>query len=172
MKIVLGALGALLVVILSVLGWLGALSPISVVEREMGPYQFVYVQEATTDPARIGELTHALGERLDAAGIAARKPAQEYYPTGRGLANQVGFIVEQGVSRDVLGTETYFRPISAQRYMVVTFPFRNRLSFMVAEMRVASAFEAHRKQQKYAETSTMVILEGDRILYLEPISPA
>ncbi len=172
MKIVLGALGALLVVILSMLAWLGALSPVAVVERDMGPYQFVYVQEASADPSKIGELTAALGERLDTAGIAARKPAQEYSPTGRGMQNQVGFMVEQSVNRDVLGTDTYFRPIPVQRYMVVTFPFRNRLSFVVAEIRVGPAFEGHRKQQKYAETSTMVILEGDRILYLEPISPA
>lgn len=172
MKIVLGALGALLVVILSVLGWLGALSPISVAEREMGPYQFVYVQEASADPAKVGELTVALGERLDAAGIAARKPAQEYSPAGSGMQNQIGFMVEQGVSRDVLGTDTYFRPIAVQRYMVVTFPFRSRLSFAVGAMRVGPALEAHRKQQKYAETGTMVILDGDRILYLEPISPA
>ena len=172
MKIVLGALGTLLAVALALLGWLGALSPVSVVEREMGPYQFVYVQEASADPAKIGALTHALGERLDAAGIAARKPAQEYSPSGRGMQNQIGFMVEQSVSRDVLGTDTYFRPIPAQRYMVVTFPFRNRLSFMVAEIRVAPAFAAHRAQQKYAETSTLVILDGDRILYLEPISPA
>lgn len=172
MKIVLGALAALLVAALGVLGWLGALSPVSVVERDVGPYQFVYVQAATADPARIGELTHALGERLDAAGIAARKPAQEYSPAGRGMQNQIGFMVGQSVNRDVLGTETYFRPIPVQRCMVVTFPFRNRLSFALAEMRVASAFEAHRAQQKYAETSTLVILDGDRILYLEPISPA
>ena len=172
MKIVLGALGALLVAALGVLGWLGALSPVSVVEREMGPYQFVYVQEASTDPAKIGKLTHDLAERLDAAGIANRKPAQEYFPQARGMQNQVGFIVEQTVSRDVLGTETFFRPIPAQRYMVVTFPFRNRLSFVVGQVRAGPAFEAHRKQQKYGETSTMVILDGDRILYLEPIAPA
>jgi hypothetical protein len=171
-KIVLGALGAFLVIALAVLGWLGALSPVAVVEREMGPYQFVYVQEASADPAKIGQLTHALAERLDAAGIAARKPAQEYSPAGRGMQNQVGFMVEQSVNRDVLGTETYFRPIPAQRYMVVSFPFRNRLSFAVAQLRVGAAFEAHRQQQKYAATSTMVILEGDRILYLEPIAPA
>ena len=172
MKIVLGALGALLVVILAVLGWLGALSPVAVIEREMGPYQFVYVEEATADPAKIGELTVALGQRLDTAGIAARKPAQEYSPTGRGMQNQIGFMVEQSVNRDVLGTDTYFRSIQVQRYMVVTFPFRGPLSFVVAEVRVGAALGAHRKQQRYAETGTLVILDGDRILYLEPISPA
>jgi len=171
-KIILAVLGAVLVVILGVLGWLGALSPVSVVEREMGPYQFVYVQEASTDPAKIGELTRTLAERLEAAGLTQRKPAQEYYATGRGIQNQIGFVVEQPVSRDVLGTETFFRPIPAQRYMVVSFPFRNGLSFAVAEARVGPAFRAHRAQQKYAETSTMVILDGDKILYLEAIAPA
>lgn len=172
MKIVLGGLGAVVVVVLGALGWMGALGPVSVVEREMGPYQFVYLQEASADPKKIGGLTHALAERLDAAGIALRKPAQAYYPTGRGIQNQIGFMVEQPVGPGVLGTETFFMPIPTQRYMVVSFPFRNRLSFAVGAMRVAAAFEAHRAQQKYAEGGTMVILDGDRILYLASISPA
>ena len=172
MKKALGGLGVVLVVALAGFGWLGGLSPVAVVEREMGPYQFVYLQEASTDPAKIGELTRTLGDRLEAAGIVARKPAQEYYPMGRGLQNQIGFMVEQPVNRDVLGTETYFRAVPLQRYMVVSFPFRSRLSYLVGQFRVGPALAAHRAQQKYAETSTMIILDGDRILYLEPISPA
>ena len=171
MKIALGVVGALLAAIAAGLGWLGAFSSVDVVEREMGPYEFVYVAEASTDPARIGELTHALDERLEAAGVTGRKPAQEYYPPARGIPNQVGLIVDK-LGGFMLGTETFYRAIPVQRYMVVTFPFRNPLSFAVGAMRVLPAFQAHRQQQKYAETSSMVILDGDRILYLEPIAPA
>lgn len=172
MKILLGVLGGVLVVVLGGLAWMGALSRLEVQERDMGPYQFVYVQEPSSDAGRIGRLTDALGERLEAAGITQRKPAQQYYATGRGLQNQVGFLVEQAVSRDVLGTETFFRPIPAQRYVVMEFPFRNRLSFMLGSFRVDPVMRKYLAQKKYARTSAMVILEGDTLLYLEPIAPA
>ena len=106
MKMLLGALGAALVVVLGVLGWMGALSPVEVAERDMGPYQFVYVQEASGDHGRIDELTDALSQRLEAAGFDQRKPAHEYFPTGRGVQNKVGFLVQRMVSADVLGAET------------------------------------------------------------------
>lgn len=172
MKIMLGALAAALVVVLGGLGWMGALSPVKVAERDMGPYQFVYVQEASTDAGRIGELTTALAARLEAAGVTQRKPAQEFYPTGRGIQNQIGFLVEQSVNRDVLGAETFLRPIDVQRYMVVEFPYRNALSFVVGYARVEGAFRKHRERNKYGQPGTMVILDGDRILYLEAIVPA
>lgn len=172
MKILFGALGTALVIVLGIGGWMGALTPIRVEERDLGPYRFVYVQEASTNPKKVGELTHALGERLEAAGIALRKPAQEYYPPGRGLQNQIGFLVEQPVDLKVLGAEAFFREVPVQRYMVVEFPFRNRLSFMVGAMRVEGAFRKYMAARKYAETSAMVILDGNHILYLEPIAPA
>lgn len=172
MKILLGALAAVIGLAVGVLGWMGALSPVQIAERDMGPYQFVYVQEASTDSARIGALTDALGERLEAAGITQRRPAQEYFPTGRGIQNQIGFVVEQTVNRDVLGPETFLRPIPVQRYMVVEFPFRNSLSFVVGLFRVEPAFRRYIAQMKYAATSAMVILDGDKILYLEFIAPA
>lgn len=172
MKIMLGALAAALVVVLSGLGWMGGLSSVKVTEREMGPYQFVYVQEASSDAARIGELTTALGARLEAAGISQRKAAQEFYPPGRGIQNQIGFLVEQAVNRDVLGAETFLRPIDVQRYMVVEFPYRNALSYALGSARVEGALRKHRQRNKYGQPGTMVILDGDRILYLEAIVPA
>lgn len=172
MKIMLGVLAAALVVVLGGLVWMGALRPVKVAERDMGPYQFVYVQEASTDAARIGELTDALGARLEAAGVTQRKPAQEFYPTGRGIQNQIGFLVEQPVDRNVLGPETFLRPIAAQRYMVVEFPYRNPLSFAVGYARVEGVLRKHRARNKYGQPGTMVILDGDRIVYLEAVVPA
>jgi hypothetical protein len=171
-KMLFGALGAALVVILAALGWMGALSPVQVAERDMGPYQFVYVQEASDDYSKIDELTDALAVRLDAAGVTTRRPAQVYFPAGRGVQNQVGFVVEQSVGPDTLGPETYLRVVPAQKFMVVEFPFRNRLSFTVGDFRVGPAFTKHIKSNKYAEARFIVILDGDRILYLSPISAA
>lgn len=169
MKILLGALGAALAIVLGLLGWMGALSPVAVAERDMGPYQFVYVQEASSEHAKVDELTDALAQRLDAAGVTARKPAQEYYPVSRGIQNQVGFMVDQTVQPDALGAEAFQRPIAVQRYMVVEFPYRNHLSFAIARLRIEPALRRYGGARKYVETSSMVIQDGASILYLSPI---
>lgn len=171
MKILLTVVGALVVAGAGAMAWLGAFATLAVEERDMGPYPFVYVQDATTDFGRVGELTAALGERLEAAGFTARRPAQVYYPTGRGIQNQIGFVVDRAVGPEVLGTDTFFRPLPAQRCMVVRFPYRNPASFAVGAMRVDPVLRAHRQTKNYAETSAIVILDGDHILYLQPIAP-
>lgn len=170
MKITLAVLGGLLVVVAGLLGWLGALSPVQIQEQDFGPYAFVYVQDATTDFKKIGQLTAALGERLEAAGFKGRRPAQIYYPKGRGSQNQIGFVVGRTVPIEILGSDTFFRPIPTQRCMAARFPFRNPLSYIVGYFRVDPAFAAHRKRKNYAETSAMVIHEGDSILYLQPVA--
>lgn len=168
MKMALKVLGVVLVVIVGVLGWMGVLSPVNVAESEMGPYPFVYVQEATADPKRIGELSTALAKRLDAAGFTDRKPAQVYFPAG-GAQNQIGFVVNGTVGVEVLGADTFFRSIPQQRYAVVKFPFRNRLSFIAGAMRVEPALHEHINRKQHSDSGAIVILDGNTILYLEPL---
>jgi hypothetical protein len=138
----------------------------------MGPYSFVYVQEASSDFSKVGALTEELGARLEAAGYRARRPAQVYFSPGRGIQNQIGFMVDRAVGNEVLGAETFFRPIPAQRCMVVRFPYRNPMSFAIGGARAKDALAEHRAQKKYAETQAIVILDGDAIVYLQPIEPA
>lgn len=169
MKITLAVLGGLLVIMAALLGWMGALAAVPVQEQDHGPFSFVYVQDATADFGRVRELTEALGQRLETAGFRQRKPAQIYYPTGRGIQNQIGFVVDRTVPFELLGAETFFRPIPAQRYAAARFPFRNPLSYVLGYFRVDPVLKEHRQQKKYAESSVMVILEGDSILYLQRI---
>ena len=170
MKIVLAIVGGLVVVLAGLLGWMGAMSGVKVQEQDMGPYLFVYVQDPTTDFSKVGQLTEALGQQLDAAGFTQRQPAQIYYPTGRGIQNQIGFVVDRTVPLGVLGAEAFFRPVPVQRYLVARFPFRNPLSFRVGYYRVEPALQKQRRQKNYAETSVTVILDGDSILYLQPVA--
>ena len=172
MKILLVIAGALLVAVAGLLGWLGAFAKVEIREQELGPYAFVYVQETTADLAKVRQLTQELGARLDASGFTERQPAQVYYPTGRGIQNQVGFIVDRTVPFELLGAETFFRPIPPQRYMTARFPFRNPLSYVVGQFRVEPAFAQYRQERKYAESSALVIHEGDHILYLQPVAAA
>lgn len=169
MKILAAVLGVVVIALVGALGYMGAFTGVKVEERDAGPYPFVYVQEAGTDPARIRELTEELGDRLEKAGYPNRRPAQVYYPVGRGIQNQIGFIVDRPVALDVLGATTFFRPIPVERYLAASFPFRNAASFAIAAPKVESALAEHRKARGYAETAVMVILEGDSILYLQRI---
>jgi hypothetical protein len=170
MKIVLAVLGVLLVAAMAMLGWLGALTGVQVREQDLGPYPFVYVQDTTTDLKQVWHLTDALGKRLDAAGFTQRQPAQIYYPTGRGIQNQIGFIVDRTVPFELLGAETFFRTIPEQRYVAARFPFRNALSYVVGRFRVEPALNEYRKQKNQGETHGMVIHEGGSILYLQPVA--
>lgn len=172
MKMTIAVAGALLALVAGALAYMGVFGDVKVGEQEVGPYPFVYIQDETTDFGRIGELTEALGERLEAAGYTQRKPAQIYYSVGRGIQNQIGFVVDRAVSLEVLGADTFFRPLPRQRCTVARFPYRNSLSFMVGRFRVDPAFMAYRKAKGYEETSTIVIREGREILYLQPIGPA
>jgi hypothetical protein len=169
MKALLGSLAVIVVALLGVGTYVGLFASVTVSERDMGPYQFVYVQDTTTDRSRVRDLSHALAQRLDEAGYTTRQPAQVYFPTGRGIQNQIGFVVDRAVTREVLGADTYFRPVPAQRAMVAEFPFRMQLSYAIGHWRVESALAAHRAQKGYRETSIMVILDGGRIRFFQPI---
>lgn len=171
MKMLLAVVGSLALAVVGALAWMGALSGVEVQEQDMGPFPFVYVQDPSADFGRVGELTEALGARLHAAGFAQRQPAQVFYPAGRGVQNQIGFVMDRVVPIEVLGSDTFFRPVPPQRFMVARFPYRNPLSFMLGSMRVDAALQRHRRQKNYREAQVMVILQGDSILYLQPIAP-
>lgn len=170
MKIPMIVISVLLAAVLGGLAYMGQFGTVTVEERDAGPYPFVYVQEASSDFSTIGQRTEVLGQRLEEAGFKQRKPAQIFYPAERGIQNQIGFVVDRAVPLDMLGPETFFRPIPAQRFIVARFPFRNSLSFRLGYSRVDQALEAYRGAKGYDETSIIVILEGDSLLYLQPVN--
>lgn len=170
MKTTIGALAALALAVTGALAWMGAFSGVRVVEQDMGPYAFVYVQDTTTDFGRVGELSAALDARLAAANFTDRKPMQVYYPVSSGAQNQIGFVVDRTATIDFLGAETFFRQVPAQRMLVVRFPYRNRFSFLVGHGKADGELEAHRAAKGYGDAPAMVLLEGKTILYMQPIA--
>lgn len=170
MKIAAIAAAVVAAIVAGLAAWLGMFGEVEVSERNMGPYAFVYEQEPSTDFGAFGAITEDLGERLEAAGIKSRRPAQVFFPPGRGIQNQVGFVVEGSVGANLLDVDTFFRNVPSQRYAVFRFPFRNSLSFLAGYFRVEPALEEYRKARNIANGSTMVILDGDSILYLQPLT--
>ncbi|HUS23968.1 MAG TPA: hypothetical protein VM369_03395 [Candidatus Binatia bacterium] len=172
MKTAMVVIAAVVLLLVGALAWMGVLGGLPVEERTMGPYPFVYVQEASTDFQKIGRLTAQLGQRLEDTGFRERKPARVYYPPDRGIQNQIGFVTERAVTRATLTADEYFRPIPEQACMVASFPFRNSMSFRLGAWRAERAFAAHRESRRYRSTSVIVIQDGSRILYLQPIEAA
>lgn len=170
MKIIAAIAAVLVAAIAGGLAWLGMFTTIEVQERDMGPYPFVYVQDTTTESGRIAELTRALADRLGKAGVAPGKPAQVYYSQGRGIQNQFGFVVDRPLGAEALSADTFFRTLPRQRCLVVRFRYRNPVSYAIGGMRVESALRDYRRARGYADTHAIVILEGDSILYLQPIA--
>jgi hypothetical protein len=170
MKILIGVLAVLALAVLGLLAWMGAFGRVNVVEQELGPYPFVYVQDTTTDFGRIGELSAALDARLAAADFRVRRPMQVYSPVSAGVPNQIGFVVDRTATIDFLGPDTFFRQVPMQRFAVARFPFRNRFSFLVAHGRAESALEKHRTAKGYREAPAIVLLEGTTITFMQPNS--
>ena len=170
MKTALLVLGALLALLAGVAAWMGAFASVQVQEQDINPYPFVYVQDTTTDFSKVGELTEKLGGWLAQGGYPTNQPAQVYYPVGRGIQNQIGFIIDRAIPAEQLDAETFFRAIPAQRCLVARFPFKNRFSFILGHGKVGPALDTYRKQKGYPETYAIVILEGKSILYLQPVA--
>lgn len=157
-----------LAVALGGLGWMGTFSSVKVVETDMGPYSFAFVQDTASDPGAVADQVKAFDERLEAAGFTQRRPAQVYFPAG-GAQNQFGFVVDRTVTVDILGSNAFFMVVPPQRFTVARFPYRNGLSYTFGDGKALGALAQYRKEKGYPAAWTMVIREGDSIVYLQPV---
>lgn len=161
-------IAVLLAVVFGALAWMGAFNSVKVVETDMGPYSFAFIQDPAGSPAAVEGPLKDFDERLDAAGYGQRRSAQVYFPAG-GVQNQFGFVVDRTVSADILGSNAFFMVVPAQRYTVARFPYRNGLSYAFGERKALGALAGYRKEKGYPSAWTMVIREGDSIVYLQPV---
>jgi hypothetical protein len=150
----------------------GAFRKVSIQEADEGPFVFVYQTSAGHDPAAVGKITTALNASLRAAGITERKPFDFYSVPGTG-PNEIGFIIpsEARVER-VLDGKTLSRIIPRQRYMVTSFPFKGRLSFVVGYLKVDPALAGYRASHGYPVAPAIARNDGDTITYLQPVGTA
>ena len=61
------------------------------------------------------------------------------------------------------------RMIGRQRYMKTTFPFKNRLSFVIGYFKVDPAFASYRAAHGYRPSLAIARNDGDEITYLQPV---
>ncbi len=168
MKTVLVSLLVLAVIVLGVAAYMGSFQRIDIIERDEGPFTFLYRDMAAGDMSKVGDITTALNAELESRGFAHRKPLDIFYPDGRG---EIGFVIED-VSPDriaALAADSRLKEIPVQRYMVTEFPWRNRMSFLVGYFKVDPALASYRERHGYRKVEALALNDGHDIVYMQPI---
>jgi len=149
------------------LAWLGAFSKIVIEEGSIGPYVFAYRDLQAATPGDVGRVTAELMAELGAAGVGELRPLGVYAPDG---SAQIGVAVGADVEKLARVAGIRVRELAAQPGIVADFPWRMPLSFLVSYLRVNPAFERYREAKGYDVAPAWVLLEGDAIVNMMPIS--
>jgi len=154
--------------------YLGAFRRVRVVERDIGPFRLLYREMPGSDFRQVGCITSELDRLLQAVGAGARRPFDVFYPPAHGHSNEIGFALadtSDATLRRILDIDAsvQVKDIPHQRALVVEFPWRSRLSFLVGYLRVDPALRAHRKKAGYQEAPAFALNDGARIVYMQPV---
>jgi hypothetical protein len=168
MKIVLIVLLVLVVIVVVAAAYMGAFARIDIAEKESGPFTLVYRDMAAGEMNKVGAITTELNALLEASGVTQRKPLDVFFPDGRG---EIGFAVE-GVPPEILTAlagKARVRQIPAQQCMIVEFPWRNPMSFMVGYFKVDPALADYRGAHHYRKVEALALNNGAVITYMQPV---
>ena len=167
------AYAALVVVglLLAVFAFLGGFRPIRITEAEDGPFLFVYRSANDTKPSTVAAITTELHQTLQRAGLRDQaRPFDIFQRPESGQANEIGFVLPSGSPTQALEQDgVQVKTIARTRYMVVRFPFRNRLSFVVGFLKVDPALREYRAKKNYSDAPAIARNDGAEITYLQPV---
>jgi hypothetical protein len=166
-----GIVFAILCAVLFVyLVYMGALRSVRIVEREEGPFLFIYREVQGTGQGQIGKVTTELHADLESAGVTTMRPFDLFQPPDSELPNQIGFVIPESDSAKLVSLKgATQRTIPRQLYMATDFPFRNRLSFVVGYVKVNPALAEYRVEKSYRSAYAIARNDGNLITYLQPI---
>lgn len=147
--------GAILIAILVFLGYMGMLVTPAVYEKEMGPFTLVY-EDFTGPYKETGRIFEKVYKNLKKDGIETRRGIGIYFDNPASvpedqLRSQCGSIVEEG---DLEKLETVkdkynIQNIERKKSIVVDFPIRNTMSYMLAPMKAYPALAKYAEERKY-----------------------
>jgi hypothetical protein len=174
LKIIIICLAVLLSGLIGFCAYLGGFRSATVTEVEEGPFYFAYRELQGNSLSGVGTITTSINDELNSLGIVAKRPFDIFQPSGSGMPNEIGFVISK-VDMDRLQEKTgslKLRTIEKQRYMKTTFPFKNRLSFMIGYLKVDPAFASYRTARGYKPSLAIARNDGDEITYLQPVEAA
>src|ERR1700730_17656143 len=145
LKIAIISTAVLLIGLVGFCAYLGGFRGTAVSEAEEGPFYFAYRELPGNSLSGVGTITTALNEELNSLGITNKRPFDVFQPSGSGAPNEIGFVISVGDMERLQGKNgsMKLRMIARQRYMKTTFPFKNRLSFVIGYFKVDPAFASY-----------------------------
>ncbi|OGJ52156.1 hypothetical protein A2335_02490 [Candidatus Peregrinibacteria bacterium RIFOXYB2_FULL_32_7] len=166
---------AVVVIMFVFLSYFGAFEKIEIVEKEAGPYNFVY-EDHTGAYIDIGSVFDEMEGRLNEDGIEYVASLGIYYdnPTQvaeENLRSKGGYILSDEMYAKVEALNTYKRmKIEAKKYITIEYPYKHTITMMFAPMRVYPKFAAYLKKKGYRQEGlALEMYEDEKISYMMEI---
>ncbi len=160
------------------LAYLGAFSTLSVTEMVTGPYEYAY-EEHHGDYKESAPVFDRVYKTLQEKGIPIRFGFGVFFddpaavPADR-LRSHCGMLIERKDISRITGSGQAIKTgsIGVQKSMVVEFPIKGSLSYMIGPMRAYPAIAAHAKKRGHRFEVSYEVYDGvdGKIYYIAPIS--
>ena len=150
----------------------GAFVKISVTEKEMGPFYFVYTPYKG-DYAKVGPVMGSVCNKLAREyNITVERGMGIYYSDPRTTKPsdricEIGGLLEKSdeSKSDAIMKKMKMRIMYAKKYYTAEFPMKNKMSFMVGAIKVYPKLSEYMKAKGYKPTPSIEIYEKDKITY-------
>jgi hypothetical protein len=156
------------------LGWERAFDPMIIVEKDMGPFELVFL-EHRGPYQEIGPVLKQVMQEAKDAGVEPERTFGNYLDDPKAvkqqqLRSEAGVIVKTDdvrKFRDVKGLK--HRVFAKQACVTVVFPFKNTLSIYLGIFKAYPALEKYRVQMGYKPAPGMELYDSETITYIFPI---
>ncbi|MCP4677469.1 MAG: hypothetical protein GY854_18540 [Deltaproteobacteria bacterium] len=145
-----GVIAALVLGVVIFLGYMGMFSSLDVIKKEMGPYVVAY--DSYVGPYQeTGQVFDRVNQQLEKEGIRAELGLGIYYdnpsevPADK-LRSDCGSVLPQDANVEELKTKFKIKTIEKQLSLVIDFPIKNALSYMLGPMKAYPALNEYAKQ--------------------------
>lgn len=164
---------ALIAIAVGFLAHMGVFNVLTVTEKEIGPYTYVY-ESFAGDYAKTGPVFEKLYKSLLADGAPASKGIGIYYDDPRKTAkdelrSDCGAVIsDDDLAKLPKLLEKYTaRTLPAKARPTVEFPYRNGLSFMIGPMKAYPVLTKYIVEKGYKVKSAVEIydIDGGKIIY-------
>ncbi len=176
-KIILGILGIIVICIVAFLGYMGVLTTPEASERITGPYTFVY-EEFIGPYMDSGPVFDKVFKAVEKEGVKTTKGMGIYFDDPREvpeekLRSQCGVVVEEKDSGRTPELEKKFniKRIKRHESIVVEFPVKNALSYMIGPMKCYSVLMEYAKEKGYKTATPFELYDipENKILFVMEI---
>jgi hypothetical protein len=176
MKKVLLVIGVLVIVIAAgvyfYLSSNGAFIKITVTEKEMGPFYFVYTTHKG-DYSKVGPvMTNVFNKLARECNVMGEKGMGIYYNDPKttktaDLKSEIGCLLYKAdeAKADMIMKKMKMRIMYPKMYYLAEFPMKNQASFMLGVVKAYPVLAEYMKAKGYKPTPSLEIYEKDKIIY-------